>query len=74
MTLLDVGGELPRSPYLFLGDYVDRGCFGIEVIVLPRSLLTQVNHATSACCTCILSSCGTRQILLSYAEITNAAT
>jgi serine/threonine-protein phosphatase 4 catalytic subunit len=43
MELFKVGGEMPDTNYLFLGDFVDRGFNSVETFLLLLALKVKIN-------------------------------
>lgn len=47
LELFDIGGRIPDTNYLFLGDFVDRGFYSVETILLLLALkVTTVPYTT----------------------------
>ena len=44
MELFKVGGDCPRTNYLFMGDFVDRGFYSVETFLLLLALKVRISH------------------------------
>ena len=53
-SLYQVGGEVPATNYLFLGDFVDRGFFSVETFLLLLALKVSGSAlASPSLCVCV---------------------
>lgn len=62
IELFEIGGPLPYTNYLFMGDYVDRGYHSVETI----SLLLALKVKYPACITLLRGNHESRQITQVY--------
>jgi len=46
--LFKVGGDVPETNYLFMGDFVDRGFYSVETFLLLLALKVSLNVLESA--------------------------
>jgi hypothetical protein len=53
--LFKVGGDCPKTNYLFLGDFVDRGFYSVETFLLLLALKVNSFATSRTSVTCIVS-------------------